>query len=324
MSVTKKMYDKELRRYYFPLKVMASLLTRKWTINLFNSLIKLSKGKLINGLDCKEVFIPSKNNGPDIRIRIFKPKNTDTDLPGMLYLHGGGYMMGIPENALDTIKAFIEKRPCIIVAPDYRKSIKNPYPDGFNDCYDTLLWMKENAPSLGIISDKFIVAGHSAGGGLTAAVSLKARDTKDVNIAFQMPIYPMIDHRQNTESAKNMNSVPAWNAKTNEVGWSYYLNNIEGAIPIYASPAMNTNYKNLPPTITFVGELEPFKDETINYVESLRGENIPVKFQLFKGAFHAFESLAKNTTIGKTANEFQFQSFVEYYDKYLLQADSNK
>lgn len=317
MSEIKKMYDKELRSYYLPLKVMASLFTRKWTITLFNKFIQLGKGKSITGMDCKEYFIPSRNHGPDIRVRVFKPLNVQANLPAMLYLHGGGYMMGIPESALDVIKGYIEKRPCVIVAPDYRKSIKNPYPDGFNDCYDTLLWMKEMAPSLGIFSDKFIVAGHSAGGGLTAAITLKARDTREVNIAFQMPIYPMIDHRQNTESAKGMISSPAWNAKTNKVGWDFYLKNIKGPIPTYAAPALNTDYKNMPPTITFVGDLEPFKDETINYVEALRNEHIPVKFKLFSGAFHAFESLAKSTTIGKAANEFQLESFAEFYDVYL-------
>jgi acetyl esterase/lipase len=264
------------------------MLTRKWGIDLLNTIMKLSKGKVIKELDCDERFIPSKNNGPDIRIRIFKPKNANTDLPGMLYIHSGGYMFNIPESAIDTIKDFIETRPCVIVAPDYRKSIKDPYPAGFNDCYDTLLWMKENASLLGINSDKFIVAGHSAGGGLTAAVTLKARDTKDVNIAFQMPIYPMIDHRQNTQSAINMDSVPVWSGKTNKVAWRYYLKNINGPIPTYASPAMSDDYKNLPPTITFVGDLEPFKDETINYVEALKNENIPVKFKLFIGAFNGF------------------------------------
>lgn len=317
MSITKKMYDKDLRRYYFPLKLMSFMMTKKWTINLLGRLMKFSKGKVIKGLDCEERFIPSKNNGPDIRIRIFKPKNIDANLPGMLYNHGGGYMLGIPEIALGTIKEFIEKRPCVVVAPDYRKSIKDPYPAGFNDCYDTLMWMKENASLLGINSDKFIIAGHSAGGGLTAAVTLKARDTKDVNIAFQMPVCPMIDHRQNTQSAKNMDSVPVWNGKTNKVGWSYYLKNVQEPIPPYASPALNNNYKNFPPTITFVADLEPFKDETLNYIETLKAENVPLKFELFKGAFHSFEEIAKKTAIAKKANQFQFESFAEYYDKYV-------
>ena len=82
-----------------------------------------------------------------------------------------------------------------MVAPDYRKALDELYPAALNDCYDTLLWMRDNAESLNIRSEKFAVGGHSAGGGLTAAVTLKVFDTQDVKIAFQMPIYPMIDHR---------------------------------------------------------------------------------------------------------------------------------
>lgn len=314
------MYDKELRPYYFPMKIFAKLLSKKWSVKRINSIINLTKGKTMEALHCEERFISSNNEGPDIRIRIFRPKSDSKNLPAMLYIHGGGYMLGTPEIAIDIIKQFIETRPCVIIAPDYRKSIKYPYPAGFIDCYNTLLWMKENASSVGINPSKFIVAGHSAGGGLTAAVTLKARDTKDVDIAFQMPVYPMIDHRQNTESAKNMNSVPVWNGKTNALGWRLYLNNTKGEIPYYASPALNRNYKNFPPTITFVGSLEPFKDETINYVEALKNENIPVKFELFEGAFHAFETIANNTSIGRKANQFQLQSFAEYFDKYIVEA----
>jgi acetyl esterase/lipase len=213
---------------------------------------------------------------------------------------------------------YINKRPCVVVAPDYRKAHKEPYPAALNDCYDTLLWIQENADELGIKADKFVVAGHSAGGGLTAAVTLKACDTGEVDIAFQMPIYPMIDHRQNTESAMAMDQgVPAWNARNNALGWKMYLRDVEGDVPPYASPSLATNYKHMPPTITFVGDLEPFKDETINYVEALRKEGIPVKFELFEGAFHAFETVAKNAGVSKKANKFQYDAWAEYYDQYL-------
>ena len=113
-----------------------------------------------------------------------------------------------------------------MVAPDYRKSLEAPYPAGFNDCYDTLLWMKENAEQLGISTDSFMIAGHSAGGGLTTAVTLKARDTQDVKIAFHIPIYPMMDHRQITASVKNMYKAPMWDTNNTKVGWSLYLKDL--------------------------------------------------------------------------------------------------
>jgi len=318
MQVTKNMYNPELRRYYYPLKMITACVNKKWCIRLMNWFVSWIKGKKISALICEERFIRSKSGGPDIRIRIFRPKNASKKLPAMLYNHGGGYMLGVPEISIKVMRQFIETRPCVIVAPDYRKSIDDPYPAGFNDCYDTLLWMKENADTLGILPSKFIVAGHSAGGGLTAAITLKARDTKDVEIAFQMPIYPMIDHRQASASDKNKTGIPLWNRKTNAFGWNLYLQNVKSTPPTYASPALNTNYKDFPPTITFVGGLEVFKDETIQYVEALRKENIPVKFELFEGAFHAFEVIAKQSAIGKRASQFQMQAFAEYMDQYVF------
>ncbi len=318
MKITKNSYDKELQGYYAPLKVFSDMLTRKWSVNLMNFFMGFMKGKNIEGLKCEQRYIPSKSGGPDIRIRIFRPENAEGPLPALLYNHGGGYMLGVPELSLGEMENYIKKRPCVVVAPDYRKSIKHPFPEGFNDCYDTLLWMKENASSLNIRSDKFMVGGHSAGGGLTAAVSLKACDTGDVDIAFQMPIYPMIDCRQNTESAIAMDEgVPCWNTKSNAFGWKMYLQNVQGDVPKYASAILSEKFNHLPPTITFVGDLEPFKDETINYVEELRKEGIPVKFEVFEKAYHGFETLVQDAAVAKKANDFQFNAFAEYYDTYV-------
>lgn len=321
MAITKESYDRELQPFYLPGKLWAAFLAKRWGVKLINrTLDRFSQGNNIQGLDCEQRHIPSRNNGPDIRIRIFRPKGVDKPLPGMLYNHGGGYMLGNPEQYHTTaLKRFIDTRPCVIVAADYRKSIKNPYPDGFNDCYDTLLWLNENAELLGIIPAKYINAGYSAGGGLTAAVTLKARDTKDVNIAFQMPFYPMLDDRCSTESFKTMVEATIWNSKNTTLGWDLYLHRLHESnqpIPVYASPARNTDYTDFPPTITFVGEMEPFRDETIAYVDALKQAGVPVHFELFKGAFHGFETVANKAEITKRANDFQFQAYAEFYDKY--------
>ncbi len=319
MEVTKDMLDKGLQPIYKPLKIISFLLSRKWGINLINFQSSFIKGRTIGELDCEERYIPSKSGGPDIRIRIFKPLNYNSKLPAMLYNHAGGFVIGTPELSLKIIKQFIIKRPCVVIAPDYRKAMKAPFPAGFNDCYDTLLWAKENSDELGILPHKFIVAGHSAGGGLTAAVTLKARDTQDVDIAFQMPIYPMIDDRQTTASAKNT-GVHVWNTKTNAFAWNLYLRDIKQdkkAVPSYAAPARNTDYMNFPPTITFVGELEPFRDETISYVEALKKEGIAVEFKFYKGCFHGFDIIGARSDIAKDAINFTYKSYAKYYDTYI-------
>ncbi|MBK9449881.1 MAG: alpha/beta hydrolase fold domain-containing protein [Bacteroidetes bacterium] len=239
MKINKQQLDPELRKFYGPMKFAAGLLGRAWTVRMLNRLGNLTKGAKIKGLNCAEQWIPGTAGGPDIRVRIFGPANATGKLPGMLYIHGGGYITGSPESFLEVIHRFIATKPCIIVSPAYRRALDAPYPAAFDDCYSTLLWMKANAETLGMIADKFIVAGHSAGGGLTAAVSLKATDTQDVAIAFQMPIYPMIDDRQNTASTVD-NNAPVWNAKTNKFGWKAYLQDLNAQhvpIPAYAAAA---------------------------------------------------------------------------------------
>jgi acetyl esterase/lipase len=314
MKVTKQMLDKELQSKYFVGRLLTKAFHQEWIVKLLLKVNqRASRGKNIAGLHCEERFIPSRNGGPDIRVRIYKPVQASGDLPGMLYIHGGGYMVGQPEEFAAQIKDFITTKPCVVVAPDYRKAVVAPYPAALDDCYDTLRWLDENAQSLGAVKGKYIVGGHSAGGGLTAAVALKATDTQEVNIAFQMPIYPMIDDR-GTPSSKD-NDAPVWDEKTNQMGWRLYLKGLS-EIPAYAAPARATDYSKLPPTITFVGSVEPFYDETLAYVEQLKKAKVPVRFELFEGGFHAFEIFAPDSAIGKRATRFLLDSYKEFMETY--------
>lgn len=321
--IMKNKTNKGLKKYYTLYKLMPFFASRNWGIHFLNYFNRFYEGKKIKGIYNEERLIPSKNKGPAIRVRIFKPLNYQEKLPLLMYLHGGGYIVGCPEFKpnLAIIKQFIEKRPCVLIAPAYRKALDSPFPAALNDCYDTLLWAKENADELGILDNNFILAGHSAGGGLTAALTLKARDTKDFKLAFQMPIYPMIDDLQNTKSAIKMNNTPAWNSKSNKKGWAAYLAGNE-YIPTYATPARNKDYSNFPPTFTFVGDLDPFRDETITYASELEKQNVEVKFKLYEGAFHAFDMIAPDSEIGKKAIKFTYDSYAEFYDKYITNNES--
>src|SRR6218665_297340 len=319
MKVAKKMLHQELQSSYWMLKLSGRMLMNKTGVRLLNSNSARHKGKSMDGLRCEEKLIPSRNGGPEIRVRIFSPENFQGSLPGMLYIHGGGLLLGTPEDYLAVIKKFIDARPCVVVAPDYRKALDTPYPAAFNDCYDTLLWMNENVSYLRVVPEKLIVAGHSAGGGLAAAVSLKATDTGKVGIAFQMPVYPMLDDRQKTESAID-NDAPGWSSRSNNFGWSTYLRDLKqkGApIPAYAAPARAKDFSKIPPTITFVGDLEPFRDETIQYVENLKKAGIPITFKLYKGCFHAFDVVFPDLEISKDAWAYLLTAYGSYVDKYI-------
>ncbi|MGJ8686282.1 MAG: alpha/beta hydrolase [Spongiibacteraceae bacterium] len=319
MKITKNMLDVGLQKTYAYLAILPAILRFKWMVKLVHFLEShFLKGKNIDGLVCEERYITSSDGRHKIRVLIHRPKKFTGKLPALLYYHGGGYIMGKPEHARSIIKSFIQSRPCVVIAPDYRKAFSEPFPAGFNDCYDTLLWAKDNAEKLNVFPEKLIVAGHSAGGGLTAAVTLKARDTHDVDIAFQMPIYPMIDDLQPTDPVREI-ATPVWDTRMNKLGWGAYLSALheEGVeIPGYAAPARNKNYQGFPPTITFVGTLEPFYWETLTYVESLKSANIEVVYEVYKGCYHAFDILGGSAKISKDARAFTFQNFGLFYDKY--------
>jgi acetyl esterase/lipase len=317
MKVSYKMIDKELRLIGLLVKPISRASLRLFKFVQYFAV--KSRGAMIEGLDCEEQFIGGYENDEEVRIRIYKPLNqSDKPLPIVLYCHGGGYALTVPETSAPQIKALLDTRDCIVIAPDYRKSIEHPYPAALNDCYATLKWIKDNAEKLGARSDQIMVVGHSAGGGLTAAITLLARDKKEVNIAFQMPIYPMIDDRGNTPSAQD-NDSPFWNTKLNTLGWDLYLKDLKSRnedIPVYAAPARETDYSNLPPTATFVGDLEPFKDETIAYVENLKKAGVTTKFKLYKNCFHGFDAVVPKAKISQKANKFILDEFSYAIDNY--------
>ena len=145
-----------------------------------------------------------------------------------------------------------------------------------------------------------MVGGESAGGGLTAALCMYAKDKGEVNIAFQMPLYPMIDHRD-TESSRDNHGI-SWNTRRNHAAWKLYLRGQEGDdVPAYASPSRRTEYDGLPPCYTFVGDREAFYCETLQYAENLKKAGVPASVDIYPTGFHAFDMLLPFRKISKKA-----------------------
>lgn len=304
MKVTRGMIAPELRRTGW----MMRLLLRPSTPAAFRRLNRLSrlmlKGRKPKDLQASETWITRRDRGP-LRLVIYRPlQQAGSPLPAMLWAHGGGYLMGVPEQDTATYRRLIAARACVIVAPDYRLGSEAPYPAALDDCYDALLWLKQHAAELGVRDDQIAVGGMSAGGGLTAGLTLYARDRGDVQIAFQMPLYPMIDDRMCTPSSTD-NDAPVWDSVACEVAWRVYLGDLHGKdVPAYAAAARATDYRGLPPTCTFVGDLEPFRDETMEYVQQLQAAGVPVAFELYSGAYHGFDVVAPKARISRQATAF--------------------
>jgi acetyl esterase/lipase len=308
MKLTSKMIDPELR---WRGRIMR-LLLRPETPAAFLRLKRLSqrtiKAKWPSDMQVSQVWIPRRDGGR-LRLMIYQPLQAGERRPGLLWIHGGGYLIGVPEQDKNTYRQLIAAGDCVIVAPDYRLGSDAPYPAALHDCYDALLWLKQHADELGVRDDQLAVAGMSAGGGLTAALTLYARDQGEVQVAFQMPLYPMIDDRMNTESATD-NHAPVWNSVSNRVGWQVYLGELYGKdVPPYAAAARSTDYRGLPPTCTFVGDLEPFRDETLRYVQDLKAAEVPVAFELYPGAYHGFDVVVPKAAISRQATAFLMRWF---------------
>ena len=324
MKVTREMLYPDLQApaVYWPQTMLTYLMSNKWTIKLTSALMgSMLKSNAPDSVSIEEKYLPTDDGEAKIRVRIYRPKSATGSLPPMLYTHGGGYIAGSPDVFDGMLAKFIETRPCVIIAPAYRNALVKPYPAAFDDCYMTLLWMRDNADALGIDASKIMIAGHSAGGGLTAAVTLKARDTQDVKVAFQMPFYPMIDDRQPTDPARSID-VAGWNTRSNAFGWNSYLKDLhqrKAEIPAYAAPARNTDYADFPPTVTFVGEYEPFYWETVDYVDNLRAAGVDVAFKIYEKCTHGPEMIIPDSPVGKDANAFTFDNYADFYDKYVAQ-----
>lgn len=264
--------------------------------------------------------------GKEIELLIFRPTVNAKDkanTPGILWIHGGGYVTGMAKMIyMSRAMNLVKKYGAVVVTPEYRLSKEAPYPAALQDCYAALKYLKEHAEELGVNSSQIMVGGESAGGGLTAALCMYARDKGEVNIAYQMPLYPMMDNLD-TNSSKD-NHAPVWNTKRNHMGWKAYLGDLwelgEKVSP-YAAAARQTDYANLPPAYTFVGDIEPFYCETLTYIENLRKAGVEANVDVYPNCFHAFDMLLPFKKVSKQAiAEFERQ-YLEACKKYYAEQD---
>lgn len=307
MKITSSMIDSELRTFGRVFKIVIPSFSEA-KLRLFHRLRRNPKVKAAT-FQYREQWLP-RADGSRLRLCIFAPLTPAENVPGVLWLHGGGYAIGSPEEAAIMAQRFIAVTPCVIVSPDYRLSPDAPYPAALEDSYASLLWLKDHARELGIRDNQLMVGGDSAGGGLAAALTHYARDKGEVKIAFQMPLYPMLDDRQTCESAID-NDAPVWNSKSNDNAWKLYLGESCGSTDVscYAAAARAADFSRLPPAATFVGDIEPFRDETIAYVENLKKAGVPVHFEIYPGAYHAFQQMCPQAAVSQKAIAFLIDAF---------------
>lgn len=255
-------------------------------------------------VEIEDVYIRG-GHGDELQLRIYTPVYTEptikiTERPALLWIHGGGMILGSPEGDDQLCADFATRADCIVISPNYRLAPEHPYPAGLEDCYATLEWISTEAEARGIDRSRIAVGGASAGGGLAAALALLARDRRGPELCFQMPLYPMLDHRNVTSSSYEITHPSVWNRAHNLAAWEMYLGqDMKADIPVYASPSLAADLTGLPPAYICVGELDLFRDEILDYVARLARAGVQVEFHLYPGCYHASEHVAPEADSSK-------------------------
>ena len=282
----------------------------KVTVKMLLTLLLLILSFLSSGRTVPSRTVRIGTQAGKMKARVLAPKEADGPVPGVLWIHGGGYMLGGPYMLdMSCGKLLAEQCGAVVVCPDYRLAGKAPFPAALEDCYAALAWMYDHAGELGIDRERIVIGGESAGGGLTAALCLYARDKGEIPVALQLPLYPMLDCRDTESSADNHGRV--WNTRRNHWGWRHYLGDGYGtdSVSKYASPALETDYTRLPPCYTFVAAGEPFYAETLTYVEHLRAAGVDADVDVFPGNTHAFDMLFPRREESKAARQHLLEAF---------------
>jgi len=238
-----------------------------------------------------EARAPGRDGGPEVRLIVTRPKPAGEDRPGILHIHGGGYVLGSAEMTGETDAAYARELGAIVVSVDYRLAPETSHPGLVEDCYAGLAWLHGQAERLGVDRSRIAITGESAGGGLAAALALLARERGEIGVAFQHLVFPMLDDRTvvHPEPSPFFGQF-IWTPEANRFGWTSLLGGEPGGPDIspFAAPARARDLGGLPPTFMICGALDLFLEEDLDYARRLMRAGVPTELHIYPGAPHGF------------------------------------
>jgi acetyl esterase len=225
----------------------------------------------------------------DIPVRIYTPEG-DSPFPVLVWLHGGGWVLGSVNTNDPICRSLTKETPCIVVSVDYRLAPETKFPGGLDDCYAATVWCKDNAASLGGDPSRVALGGASAGANLTAAVTMMARNNAGPEIAHQLLVYPATDTAMDTPSyAENgvgyalTRSVMVWY-------YDHYVRDDADRTNPLVAPLLAEDLAGLPPATVITAEFDPLRDEGEAYAQRLTEAGVPTTCTRYDGMIHLFFS----------------------------------
>ncbi len=255
----------------------------------------------IPGVVAEDRKIAGPTGQSKVTVRVYRPADRSGPLPSLLWIHGGGYMLGDIDQEDMTARQFALAGECVVVSVDYRLAPEHPYPAPLEDCYAVLKWMSSHAVGLGIDASGIAIGGASAGGGLAAALAIVARDRGEVKTIFQLLVYPMIDDCNTAPARDSLPDTLFWTRENNRIGWRSYLGcepGIDG-ISCYAAASRAADLEGLPPAYIAVGDIDLFAQEDIEYSRRLIAAGVPAELHVYRGGCHAFDTLVPGADISR-------------------------
>jgi acetyl esterase len=225
----------------------------------------------------------------ELPVRIFVPEG-DGPLAVLLYIHGGGWVFGNLEVAEPSCRALANATGCIVVATQYRLAPETKYPGAVEDCYAALLWTAEHADGFGGDAERIGITGDSAGGNLSAAVALMARDRSGPALRCQILVYPATALDLDGDMPSRRENAEGYVLSSAAVEWCVgnYLRDPGDALEPYASPLHAADHSGLPPALIVTAEYDPLRDEGEAHGERLRAAGVEVTVSRYDGMVHGF------------------------------------
>lgn len=262
-----------------------------------------------SGIDIEDRTVAGPAGAPEVPVRIYTPQGLNTPVPGILHIHGGGFVIGNLDSEHGSCLAWCRRLGVVVVSVDYRLAPETPYPGPLEDCYAALAWASSHSAALHIDPTRVAVVGLSAGGGLAAATALLARDRSGPQICFQYLGIPELDDRLQTPSMLRFVDTPMWNRPNAELSWDFYLGDQyqRGAddVPYHAAPARAEDLAGLPPAYISTMEFDPLRDEGVAYAVKLMQAGIATELHSFPGTFHG-SSLFSHAEVSKRESTEMF------------------
>ncbi|MFE3850251.1 alpha/beta hydrolase [Streptomyces griseorubiginosus] len=250
--------------------------------------------------------VPGPEGAPEISLLIARPVSpapSGTGRPVIYHVHGGGMILGNNRVGIDGPLAWAKQLDAVVVSVEYRLAPEHPHPAPVEDVYAGLVWTAEHAGEIGGDAERIVIAGASAGGGLSAALALLTRDRKGPRPIGQLLMCPMLDDRNDSPSTYQMAGLGVWDRTANETGWTALLGDRRGGpdVPAYAAPARAEDLSGLPPAFLDVGSAETFRDEVVAYASRIWQAGGVAELHVWPGGFHGFDGFAPQAALSQAA-----------------------